>query len=131
MIKKEIKKEYVTWQMVDDFCDMLVSTYWNTDVPGVYGIPRGGSILAVIISHRLHIPMLASPVAGCLIVDDICDTGESLLHYIKNSSALNKPIYRIATMYYKENQLGVKPDIYGYNKEDKWTVFPWEDLKEV
>lgn len=126
-----IKKEYVTWQMVDDFCDMVASTYQDTDVTGVYGIPRGGSILAVIISHRLHIPMLASPAKGCLIVDDICDTGESLLHYVKNSSAVNKPLYHIATMYYKENQLGIEPDTYGYNKEDKWVVFPWEDLKEV
>ena len=70
--------------------------------------------------------MLSAPCQNCLIVDDICDTGESLLHYMKNSSSFDKPFWYIATMYYKDNELGVKPDFYMHNKEDKWIVFPWE-----
>jgi len=126
-----IKKEYVTWKAVDQFIDKLVEKYEGVILRGVYGLPRGGLIFAVMISHRLHIPMLSAPCPDCLIVDDICDTGESLLHYIKDSSALDKPRWNIATMYYKENALGIKPDFYMFDKEDKWVVFPWEDIKEV
>lgn len=126
-----IKKEYVTWQMVDNFCERVVERYCDLGITGVYGLPRGGLVFAVMLSHRLHVPMLVSPTKGCLIVDDICDTGESLIHYVKNSSGLDKPTYHIVTMYYKQNELGIKPEMYGHDKEDKWVVFPWEDTKEV
>lgn len=122
-----ISKEYVTWEMVENFIGYLVDTYKDLNITGVYGLPRGGLIFAVMLSHRLDIPMLGAPVKGCLIVDDICDTGESLLHYAKNSSSFDKPLYHIATMYYKKNDLGIVPDVYSYNKGNKWIVFPWEE----
>ena len=123
-------KEFVTWEMIDEFIDYIAENYKNANIPGVYGLPRGGLIFSVMLSHRLNIPMLAAPIEGCLIVDDICDTGESLLHYVKNSSAENKPVYHIVTMYYKDNVLGIEPEMYSFNKENKWIVFPWENRKE-
>ena len=124
------EKVYVTWDDVEQFVNELVDIYKDNNLPGVLGPARGGLILAVMLSHRLHIPMLNAPCKGCLIVDDICDTGESLIHYYKNSSALDKPLYHIVTMYYKENTLGVIPELSKFNKEDKWIVFPWEDKEE-
>lgn len=126
----DVKKEYVTWDQVDRFADRLVKKYKDVPLSGVYGPARGGLILAVIVSHRLHIPMLAAPSKNCLIVDDICDTGESLIHYYKNSSALEKPLYFIATLWYKKNDLGVVPDTWEYEKKNEWIVFPWEDKEE-
>ncbi len=123
-------KEYVTWDNVDEFVNGVVKECQGENITGVYGLPRGGLVFAVMISHRLHVPMLNSPCEGCLIVDDICDSGESLLHYVQNSSAFDKPLYRIATMYYKENKLGVEPDMWALKKEDKWIVFPWEEQEE-
>jgi hypoxanthine phosphoribosyltransferase len=125
-----IKKELVSWKMVEEFIDYIVENYNNANLTGVYGLPRGGLIFAVMLSHRLNIPMLVAPIKGCLIVDDICDTGESLLHYVKNSSAKDKPEYHIVTMYYKENNLGIVPEMYSFNKENKWIVFPWEMEEE-
>lgn len=124
------EKKYVTWHDVDRFVYNV--TYEYPNITGVYGLPRGGLTLAVMISHRLDVPMLASPCKGCLIVDDICDSGESLLHFVNNSSdpdASND--YIIATMYYKENKLNIVPDYYQYEKGDKWIVFPWECLSTI
>lgn len=123
-----IKKEYVSWQQVEDFVHK-VCTMNTKHFSGVYGLPRGGLVLAVMISHRLDIPLLTAPAPGCLIVDDICDSGESLVHYYKNSSG-EQTDYVIATMYYKENEMKIVPDIWGYNKTDSWIVFPWEEKEE-
>ena len=126
-------KEYVTWEQVEDFIDSLKENL-GCEFSGVYGLPRGGLVLAVMISHRFGIPMLMSPCPNCLIVDDICDSGESLLHYVRNSSGTEESYftdgYDIATMYYKPNKLNIKPNYYKYSKEDKWIVFPWEERKE-
>ena len=105
-------KVYVTWEDIEHFVDYTadILSKSDIDVPGIYGLPRGGLIFAVMLSHRLNKPMLISPCEGCLIVDDICDSGESLIHYTKNTSSTNKPKYITATMYYKENKLNIVPD---------------------
>lgn len=126
-----IEKEYINWPMVEEFCDSVIKEYQDEHITGVYGLPRGGLVMAVIISHRMHIPMLMAPVEGCIIVDDVCDTGESLIHYVNNSSGIHKPKYHIATLCYKRNKLGIVPEMCGYNIENKWIVFPWEDRTEV
>lgn len=124
------EKIHVTWHDVDKFVYNVTAEYPN--ITGVYGLPRGGLTLAVMISHRLGVPMLASPCKGCLIVDDICDSGESLLHYVNNSSDPDaRNDYIIATMYYKENKLNIVPDYYQHEKGDKWIVFPWECLSTI
>ena len=121
-------KVYVTWKSVDNFVDIVDNFIRNQHptCPGVYGIPRGGLVFAVMLSHKLSIPMLMSPVEGCLIVDDICDSGESLVHYVKNSSSADKPKYIIATMFYKDNRLDIRPDIYWRIKGEDWIIYPFE-----
>lgn len=121
------EKEFVTWQRVEEFVNYVAQNV-DTPITGVYGLPRGGLILAVMLSHKLGVPMLMSPATGCIIVDDICDSGESLLHYVKDTSGIDPKdkAYQVATMYYKDNRLGIKPDIYAHTKGDKWIVFPWE-----
>lgn len=44
-------------------------------VDGIYGIPRGGLPLAVLLSNRLSLPLLMAPTKQCIVVDDIFDTG--------------------------------------------------------
>lgn len=120
-----MSKLRLTWKNVEEYVDQIARLYGGFALSGVYGIPRGGIVLAVMISHRLNIPLLMSPAPWCLIVDDICDSGESLLHYAKNSSSLDKPTYTISSMMYKRNDL-VTPDSYWGVKTDEWVVFPWE-----
>lgn len=121
-------KVYLTWEQVEKFVNIVKNKYvLEEPFTGVYGLPRGGLVLAVMLSHKLNIPLLAAPSDGCLIVDDICDSGESLLHYFQNSSGRSKKRYTIATLVYKENLLGVVPDCYLIPEtDDHWIVFPWE-----
>lgn len=84
-----------------------------------------GLIFAILLSHKMNIPLLQAPIENCIIIDDICDTGESLVHYNKNSSGIDKPKYHITTMFYKSNEL-VEPEFWIKEKENKWIVYPWE-----
>lgn len=122
-----MNKIHVKWSEVESFVDHIAEKLAGRNLSGVYALPRGGLVIGVMLSHRLNIPLLSASDSRCVIVDDICDSGESLLHYYKNSSAEDKqdrPV--ICTMYYKENKLGVIPDIYLYEKGNDWIVFPWE-----
>lgn len=126
---EEPKMVHVTWEDVENFVNCIRNKYLLENQPfsGVYGLPRGGLIPAVLISHKMGLPLLSAPHPHCLIVDDICDSGESLLHYFNNSSGDEKLPYTIVTMYYKPNKHGVTPDFYYREKPDNsWIVFPWE-----
>ena len=107
-----------TWSDVEEFVD--AGAEWCGDPVGVYGPPRGGLVFGAMLSHKLHVPMLLAPCDGCLIVDDICDTGETMQHY-RNSLDC-----KIATMYFVEGA-SVTPDMWLMEKErGQWVVFPWE-----
>ena len=116
-----------TWQDVDDYLTHLVDNLDAKYFSGVYGIPRGGLVLSSWLSHKMCLPLLSAPADRCIIIDDICDSGESLVHFVKNTSGSIDPRhYYITTMYHKPNKLNVKPDYYYALKEDKWIIFPWE-----
>lgn len=121
-------KRYVTWEEVEKFVDYICKEL-SGKISGVYAIPRGGLVLGSIISNRMNIPLLLGASKGCLVLDDICDTGESLIHYVKNSSGDGKG-YLTATMFYKDNEFGIKPDYYMFTKNNDWIVFPWEEKED-
>ena len=118
----------VTWDDVDKYLNKIASEVDYKKYTGVYGIPRGGLVLAAWLSHKLYLPLLSAPSQNCIIIDDICDSGESLLHYVKQSSNQvgDERKYFITTMFYRPNNLSIKPDLYYNTKEDDWIVFPWE-----
>ena len=120
------EKVYVSWKDLEEFTDSLIEEMnkQNFKPTGVYGIPRGGLIPATLISYKLDIPLLMNASKGCLIVDDIADSGRTLLHFTENDTQFNK--YFIATMFYHERSI-VKPNYYKFMKNDKWIVFPWEE----
>ena len=119
-------REVVSWEQITEFVyNRIVPLDKVKHFVGVYGLPRGGLCLAAMVSYALDCPMLCAPAPGCLIVDDICDSGESLVHYYKNSSGTRQD-YTLATFYYRKNDLGIVPDVYECVKTGKWIVFPWE-----
>jgi len=89
----------------------------------VYGIPRGGLFPATIISHQLGIEFVE--ILNCrlcnnmLIVDDICDTGETI-----NSLNFDKTKCKLATIF-KHKDSPIEPDFYA-KMNTKWVVFPYE-----
>ena len=89
---------------------------------GVFGPPRGGLPLGVMISHHLGIPLLANPIdEHTLIVDDIADTGKTLEKF--------KDKNFIVTLFYHEQSI-VVPDIWIKEKKGIWITFPWEKLSK-
>lgn len=120
---------HVSWADVSSFLDHVEDYFelLGERPTGVYGIPRGGLVLAVMISHRLNIPLLLAPCSHALVVDDICDTGESLSHYVLNTSESSDSRIWTTTMYCKPNSAKIEPIIvYDKIDSDKWVVFPWE-----
>lgn len=114
-----IHKRYVSWDEVEEFIRKLsIETDSFKDFNGVYGPARGGLVFAVIISERYNLPFLAAPQQGCIIVDDICDSGNTALAWRDKG-------YTIATMFYKEESK-VTPDYWQEEKFNDWIVFPWE-----
>lgn len=119
---EEVNFEVVQWKDVETFVVWLVSRLKETDVSptGVYGPPRGGLTLAVMLSHALDVPFLSDPVKGCLWVDDIVDTGKALYPY------KSQDVYT-ASMYYNASLSCCAPDFW-YKEKNKgtWVEFPWE-----
>jgi len=116
-----MENEIVTYQQIVDACKQIAETIkinpLTFDVKNIYGVPRGGLILAIHLSHLLDLPLSLFPTKDSLIVDDISDTGNTLSIF----SGRNP----IVTMYYHRQAL-VIPDIWVYEKKDKWIQFPWE-----
>ena len=76
---------YLTWEHFEEAMRSAVADLSKLDRPsGVYGIPRGGLIVAATLSHRLSIPWLAEPKPGCILVDDVIETGHTMQTLISN-----------------------------------------------
>lgn len=129
-------KKIFTW---DDFEKYINDLVREISISGqkfdfVYGIPRGGMIPAVVLSHRLKIPMLQNPDAvpsnsSILIVDEICDSGKTL-HKISNTNSFyakdNNVSYKYAVLLTRHSAT-FKPDFsVGEIPDETWYYFPWE-----
>ena len=53
----------LSWADFDRALDSAVARLASSSLSGVYGVPRGGLVLAVCLSHRLGIPLLEKPQA--------------------------------------------------------------------
>lgn len=87
----------------------------------LYGVPRGGSVVAVYLSHELNIPIGRKDQIhnDTLIVDDIVDSGLTLQYW--------KKVYgnQFASLFIRDAK--TKPDFYVNNAEKFWVVFPYEN----
>lgn len=111
-------KLYLSWEdiniLVEDLCQTIASS--GAEIKSITGIQRGGLIPAVMISHKLHIPFVSRINKDTLVVDDICDTGETL----KNTIGMYT-----ATLHYKPTAI-FTPDFYSKEVGTEWIVYPWE-----
>ena len=125
------KKEIYFWTDIDKATNDLSKQILELYVKPLYicGIPRGGLVPAVLLSHKTGIPYQqissssispGADLSHVLFVDDICDSGKTL-EKIRN--AYNK--CRILTLLNKPSASD-QPDIYWKTTECDWAVFPWE-----
>ena len=130
-------KRYVKWWEVKEYIDNLVERlktdeYFHLEeCPGIFTFPRGGFILATLLSYKLDLPILSNPAKNCIIIDDIIDTGITMKKY---SDLVNDKNYFITAMFMKDNQLEEEAEYqcfanyFEYIKKDEWIVYPWEDM---
>ena len=126
-------KDFVSWELIDECVTDIAFHLKDTgkDFKGVYGIPRGGVILAVLLSHKLDLPYVENPydyqLDDFIVIDDVADTGETLKFY---EETFEKSY--IVTIHEHEQSI-VKPDYSVIDKGDKWIVYPWEteDSEEI
>jgi hypoxanthine phosphoribosyltransferase len=110
-------KEIVSYKDFVLACKIIAEKLPLERFTDIYGIPRGGLVPAVYLSHLTGLPLTEYPqYPTTLVVDDIADTGHTL-------EELDQ--FFIATIYYHKQSI-VKPDIWVYEKKKKWIVFPWE-----
>lgn len=129
-MKQVILKRELTWEWVESQIERM-STWINHQEPIQYvtGLPRGGLIPAILISHKYGIKYIdlekaktlpAKTRRRTLLVDDISDTGISLreLHdYEFLTAAL---AFRTTSKYVPDHYCEVISDA-------RWLVFPWEN----
>ena len=99
-------------------CKKIANEIKKYNITSIFGIPRGGLVPAVYLSHLTGLPLVKIADKRSLIVDDIADSGCTLLGYQMQG-------YKIATIYYCKHSL-VIPNIWIYEKKADWIRFPWE-----
>lgn len=108
----------LTWSDFESCLDHICARV--NGVRGVLGVPRGGLPLAVALSHRLDLPLLAAPVPACLVVDDVRESGLTLGRYLCVDSCL---------VWVWVDKLPGGDVVQSVIRADpaEWIVFPWED----
>jgi len=111
-------KMFVSWDdiniLVEDLCTTIKQS--GAQIKSITGIERGGLIPAVMISHKLNIPYVTKINKHTLVIDDICDTGETLKNMVAGYTA---------TLHYKPTAI-FTPDFYSKEVGTEWIVYPWE-----
>lgn len=103
----------VTWAEVSAAVDLLAL---RQKPCAVYGVPRGGVTPAVMLAERWSVPMLAKPEPGCLIVDDLIDSGKTM----KRVTDAHPGCTFDALFRKPHSPAG------GQVERSGWLVFPWE-----
>jgi hypothetical protein len=139
----------VTASELEEMCDKLAEKIKNKFKPDcIVGVGRGGWVPAVYLSDRLGVkklygvkvdfykgerrgrkpkvsqkPPLGKIRGNVLLVDDVADTGETLI-VVKKMLERNAKEVRVATLHYKPHSK-VKPDFF-VQKTRRWVVYPYQ-----
>ncbi|MFZ9849396.1 MAG: phosphoribosyltransferase [Vulcanococcus sp.] len=110
---------HLTWQDFDRAVDTIAASCQGAPLAGIHGIPRGGLVLAVALSHRLALPLLAEPVPGCLVVDDVYESGRTLAPH-RNLERCRHAVWisKVAPQWWQAVEV---------TSSSEWLVFPWEN----
>lgn len=133
--------------------ERIVESGFEPDI--LVGIARGGWIPARILSDVLYArslqnirieyytdvavkgrkPTITQPISGSmkdkdiLIVDEVADTGDSLVHAIDHAKALGAREIKSAVLHLKPTSC-IIPDYYMV-ETTRWTVYPWEHRESI
>tara|TARA_R110000803_G_scaffold1785_2_gene5814 strand:+ start:619 stop:1053 length:435 start_codon:yes stop_codon:yes gene_type:complete len=132
MIKQIGNKSFLNWDdvevLVKKLCDKITRS--NLDIKDIWGLPRGGLIPAVMVSHKLGIPMTKGTITpDTLIIDDICDSGVTLANFYKTyQDEFAFPFdLKTAVLHYKPQTSVFEPTLFANQwSSNNWIIYPWE-----
>lgn len=127
---KNKKKHLYSWAYFQYDCEQLAKKLKpiKFNFNNIYGVPRGGLIVAVQLSHLLNLPVILDPKKiskNTLIVDDISDTGDTLKRLLRK---IKYKHWGIATLWVHP-LTKVYPSYFVREKNKEWVVMPWETIK--
>jgi len=119
---------FVSWGMFEKAAEEICAKIGRhlkkskMELDGIYGVPKGGLVLAVKLCHMIKIPMISDPLKitkNTLIVDDCTKSGRTLGRYRNNLKAVmfHNPDARCT------------PDFY-FRQTRKQINFCWESREE-
>ena len=121
-------KRFIDWKDVDRAINRIIASINNSEIKinAIGGLPRGGLIPAVMLSHKLNIPFISqaniiNTFGNILIVDDICDSGKTLKQF-----KFEENIYT-ATLHWKQSSEYQPNYFWEVAFENEWIVYPWEN----
>ena len=131
MVKAQ-NKSFLSWGdievLVNKLCDKILIS--NLEIKDLWGLPRGGLIPAVMISHNLNIPITKGTISPTtLIIDDICDSGETFAKYYNyHQTEFSFPFkLRTACLHYKPQTSSFQPTLWANQwSSNDWIIYPWE-----
>ena len=123
--KETQTKRAMTWEEFEIATDILAKRIFASErrFKSVSGIPRGGLIVAVVLSHKLGVKYepLSNAKPDTLICDDVSDSGKTLMNCMNEVGG-----HFTATIFVKE-QSDFQPSFsYKTVRKDEYVVFPWE-----
>ncbi len=119
---ESIKKQKYTWKSFDSDCKKVALWAKRKKIENIYGIPRGGLVVAVRLSHFINLPIILDYrkiTPKTLVVDDISDSGKTLANLYNEIKI--KPA--VATLFWHKDSL---PPDFWCRKKLTWVIFPWE-----
>lgn len=126
------EKHYVSWNEIDELVNSLTQQIAQSgiQIENIFGLQRGGLIPAVMVSHKLGIPMTKGTISpNTLIIDDICDSGVTFADFFETHQEEYAFPFNLnfACLHYKPQTSKFKPTFYSsiWNSND-WIVYPWE-----
>ena len=117
----------MTWGNYTFFIEEIVDEIRDAkkEYSNVYGIPRGGLITAVMLSHCLDIPVITDSsliTKKTLVCDDISDSGETLERLLSLRGSDNDVAVVVGNPTSK-----IKPTYQGMrNRNNYYINFPYE-----
>lgn len=115
----------VSWEDVGSYLNAVAERIDPHDFSGVYGVPRGGSVLGAWLSHKLYLPLLSQVEPNCIIVDDVCDGGHALKKVLDTMDVDTCQHCFVTVMFYNPESVA-QVDYHYKEKDDNWIAFPWE-----
>ena len=127
-------KLFLSWKWVDEQLNNIGENLETCpELEFIAGIPRGGLIPAVMMSHAFGIKYISYSSAKMLprdlkkktlVIDDISDTGKTL-------AEADEEGFLTASLALRSGSKTI-PNFAGETiNDDRWLVFPWEKLDSI